>query len=149
MTGQEWKCTCKLVDGLLVDDILLLELLLWDREIKLELWRRCINFCWPLLPVEKTGLCNICMQLASKEERQATQISVLTHRQQIFPTDTIIFQTMSHRPKMGVYMQHISQIQARQYFAILHWALCSFISDTNLLMTELINSIIPYIIIDF
>lgn len=69
MTGQEWKCTCELFDGLLVD-----ELLLWERKVKLELWRRCINFCRPLLPVEKPGLCNIGMQLASKEDRQATQI---------------------------------------------------------------------------
>jgi hypothetical protein len=97
ITGQEWKCTCKLVDWLLVDDILLLELLLWDREIKLELWRRRINFCWPLLPVEKTGLCNTGMQLASKEDRQAAWIYVLTQRQQIFPTDINI---ADHEPQI-------------------------------------------------
>jgi hypothetical protein len=81
LTGQEWKCTCKLVDGLLADaTVLLLKLLLWDRKIKLELWRRCINFCWPLLPVEEPGLCNIGMQSANKEDREATQIYVLTRQ---------------------------------------------------------------------
>jgi hypothetical protein len=135
MTGQEWKCTCKLVDWLLIDDILLLELLLWDREIKLELWRRRITFCWPLLPVEKTGLCNTGMQLASKEDRQAAQVYVLTQRQQIFPTDRLILQTISHGSKNEVYVQYIPQIQTRQYFAILH---------INHLLTEQINSIIPY-----